>query len=171
MGNLPTSRTVTLATGDALPSNLVNEIQDVIVSEHASRAADRTGSLAGVDFIVQSGTASYNTTGDIASTASCVLIASIPLRVGDTIKSVSVVFDSATGTVDVTDFHVDRIALNGTATGLGSTTVNNIGAPTPTSIDLADTTLAVNQSFIVSISINATGCSVRSFQYTYSPGL
>lgn len=34
MGNLPTSRTVTLVNGDAVPSNLLNEIQDQFVGAH-----------------------------------------------------------------------------------------------------------------------------------------
>lgn len=33
MGNLPTSRTITLVPGDAIPSNLLNEIQDQFVGD------------------------------------------------------------------------------------------------------------------------------------------
>lgn len=36
MGNLPTSRTITLNTGDPIPSNLLNEIQDNIVANRRS---------------------------------------------------------------------------------------------------------------------------------------
>lgn len=128
----------------------------------------RTQSFTGTDFIVQAGTAVYNLIGDIVSTSSCILIARIPLHVGDRITSITATFDSATGTVDVTDFSVDRITANGTATSLGATTVSNIGAPTTTPIDLTDTTLAANESLIVSISINATGCSVRNLNVTYT---
>jgi hypothetical protein len=171
MGNLPSARTENCVAGASVSHNLMNEIQDVIISEHASRAADKTKSFTGTEFRVQSGTATVNLIGDIASTAACVLVANIPLAVGDTLKSVSVVFDSGTGTVDVTDFHVSLISSNGTETNLGSTTVSNIGSPVVTPINVTDTVLAANQSFIINISINATGCSVRNFNYTYAPVL
>lgn len=128
----------------------------------------RTVSFTGTQFIVQSGTAVYTTAGDISSTAACVLIAAIPLHVGERITAITATFDSGTGTVDVTDFHVDKIVANGTATSLGSTTVSNIGTPTTTTIDLTDTTLAANESFIVSVSINATGCNIRNVNVSYT---
>jgi hypothetical protein len=162
---LLTGQAQTVWNGITLPANQHLSISGTGEYKHTST---RTLSFTGTAFSVQAGTATIDLTGTINSTALCVLIAGIPLHVGDRITSISVTFDSATGTVDVTDFHVSRITANGAATSLGSTTVSNIGAPTTTTIDLTDTTLAANESFIISISINATGCSVRNVNVSYT---
>lgn len=125
-------------------------------------------SFTGVSFVAGAGTVGYTTDGGISSTSACVLLASIPLKVGDRITSITVTFDSATGTVDVTDLSVNLAAANGAITSLGSTTVSNISTTTTTPLDLTDTTLAVNESFSVSISINATGCTVRNVNVFYT---
>lgn len=155
--------TITFAVGLVMGAN-----QNITLSGTGDlKHGDRVLSFSGTMFVAQSGTVTFQLSGGITSAASCILLGDIPLRIGDRIKAITVTFDSVTGTVDVTDFHVDRITANGTATSLGSTTVSNIGAPTTTTIDLTDTTLATNESFLITIAINATGCTTRNVNVTY----
>lgn len=186
---LATSRAKSLA-GTAIDLTTNGTGTNTVTAVSATRAASATvhgdvaldgnvsaGTVAAVDFqyglqtlavgtagtlVTQSGgAATIDTTGSVVTSATVVLVGSLPLLVGDQIHSVSAVFDGI-ASQNVTDFHVSLIEQNGTATSLGSTTVSGLTGPVTATVACTPTTLAVDQSFLISISINASGVHVRN---------
>jgi len=136
MGNLPTSRTVTLAVGDALPSNLVNEIQDVIVGNNHGTL---TLTFGGPAFVAVAATGLDYSFGDVrGSGATFELRAALPVIVGKRITAVRVhVNDNATGP---TKLAAAVVSMQGTPMVANTVAV---GTPNPTAGTGADQIITV----------------------------
>lgn len=170
MGNLPNSRTITINTGDPVPPNLLNEIQDVIVGGFSS---SKTEVLAGFDFEVQSGTSSITTEGrrDITS-AGGLMMARLPLRTGDRLRSVLMTIHGD-NTVDAT-WAIKKIAAAGTATTISSGTFTDVSSssvvgtgPDVTGLPDSDTKLASGEFFFFQLAPNAANFGVNNIRVTY----
>ena len=128
---------------------------------------DRTDAVLGVDFKSTSGTnVTYVASiGRILTGAAVTVVARLPLKTGDRIKSVTALL-GGDGSVDVTSFDVRLVTVSGTSSSIGSTTVNNITSG-DTTINVTDTTLGVGESICVSITCNAALFVVDNCRYTY----
>lgn len=115
--------------------------------------------------------ASYDTAGnslEVLSTGATTLWWSIPLHVGDRIKSL--VFSCAgDGTADITSADVRLYnSATATASSLGSTTVTNPGAtPADVAISVTDTVLADGESISFRVAINAALLAIYNVRVTY----
>lgn len=170
MGSLPTSRTITINTGDPIPANLLNEIQDNIVGDFHG---NKTEVLAGFDFCVQSGTAVISTSGAITvNSAGGLIMVRLPLRTGDRLRSVllTIVGD---GAVDAA-FAIKKVAASGTTTTIASgsfTDVSGAGVvgtgPDVTGLPDSDTKLTAGQFFFFQLAPNAANFSANNVAVTF----
>lgn len=162
---LPTSRNTTYTAGSQVKSADLDDIQDCIISAKHGDVIRNVSPFSGQvqtagGFVSVGGTAGY-----MVSTASAILSVSLPLTVGERIKTVSYLL-FGDGAADVT---VKVVSMDATMTGtqIGTlTTTNQAASWSVLTIDVTDTTVAANGSVFIEFSANATGLRVGSISYT-----
>lgn len=151
----------------ALWARLTGQTQTIWPADFAH--GDRTDIILGADFKSTTNTnVTYNTSGFAITGASVTLEARLPLRGGDQLKSVTLVF-TGDGSVDITSMDVRLISTGGSASSIGSSSQNDITTLTRT-IDVTDTIIGAgtsNAAILVAIAANASGLNVLNCQYTY----
>jgi len=142
MGNLPLSRTITLGPDDPIPSDLLNEIQDVLISGDGTNktivipasAASATQSAGDSGAQPNGGSWNFQQFGTTTATALYVYYP-ITLPVGVRIKSWSLSLNKQTNNTH--DISADCIALSlsgSLATVIGTAQVNSGNSPGNTTI-------------------------------------
>jgi hypothetical protein len=125
---------------------------------------DRTDTILGADFKAASGTVTYSDNRIITSSAAT-LIARLPLRTGDRLKSITSLI-GGDGSVDVTSYSIILYTSGGAPSTLASTSFSNLTS-TDAPIDFTDTTLAAGQAVLIKVVANATLFALDDVRYTY----
>lgn len=165
---LPYVRPITYAALSQLRSQDLNAIFDAIT---ALWNVQQTDTILGVDFVSTTGT---NVTYDVNSgraqtTGATTLIARLPLRTSDRLKSIRI-FITGDGAVDVTSIEVWEQS-NTSRNLIGSSSSSNVSSTT-VAIDVTDTQLiassgSAGDAIYVLLIVNATGLNLYNVTYTY----
>jgi hypothetical protein len=126
---------------------------------------ERTISPLGYRFTAN---ASYGTGPvQVASSGATTLHASIPMKVGERIKGISLA-RFGNGSADITSIDVYRTTAAGVDTNIGTTSETNPSAAwADTTINLTDTTIATGDSISLIVVINASGIAMGNIRITY----
>lgn len=172
MGNLPLSRTITLNPGDPFPSALGNELQDVIIAKNTSDSGDHRYKLSAYDFV--GATAPTYGSADGFSMGNNTYRASIPLKQGQTLKSVTAIINGQNGgTFSIKVFKTSNTrgaaqAARGQLGSTGNSTINTTGLVEDVSVsglsELCDSSALVGYYCEISAS-GSVGISIIGYSY------
>jgi hypothetical protein len=174
MGNLPTSRTITLGPSDPVPSALLDELQDVVISFGNELQGTKKLSVSQFAFHPMAGTTiTRDTSGGVSFSGGQGVVAPVPFLVGWTLTKVTFQFeDSATGPTQLLakvqsrddTGAVNTIALSGLSAGSGAnqSVALTVGSPAP---------LVVGTAYNIQLFINAGSgtCKVHPATVEYTP--
>lgn len=165
---LPYVRPLTYTAGSQVRSVDLNAIFDGIIAQWN---VQQTDTILGIDFVSITGT---NVTYDVNSgraqtTAATTLLARLPVRTNDRLKSIRV-FMTGDGAVDVTSIEVWEQS-NTARNLLGSSSSTNVSSTT-VAIDVTDTQLlassgSAGDAIYVLLIVNAAGLNLYNVTYTY----
>ena len=159
MGNLPFSRTVTLNPSDPVPSSLLDELQDKIISGSYN---DQELIIGHDAFVLDSG--SGTKTGDewTLSGGSGFIQAPLRLPVGTLVKSGT--FSTRTVTIGVSasvSVMTKTYGSGGAYAGISTSSINSSGAYTTTALGLASGvstfTILSNTLYVLRMTLGGSG--------------
>jgi hypothetical protein len=170
---LPTSRDLTAAPGGIIPSSLLNDIQDSIISLNTQRIADEatiTALLAGrtnvrtmiIDLAAlgeEPGATGWNSDGDsltCAATTAGFVAVSIPIALGDRLLAVRLIGKAASGAAGDLRLTLRKLtATVGSASGTAADLVAQVQSTATTNIQSVLCTVASPVALAASISLKA----------------